>query len=160
MERDLLLVATVEVGLLTLVINLRIASPRITFLPVNSSSYNKTLSRDFVVSWLMTVLFYAIMVCCYCYQGSHQKIGKIQDLVLNKGWRVRESKFLCFFGNHFFLLKTSKNAMKHVILSSKMKGDVISDHFLMLWFQKDSLTGCHSAFSFRQVLTSRVDPGC
>ena len=67
MERDLLLVATVEVGLLTLVINLRIASPRIAFLPVNSSSYNKTLSRDFVVSWLMTVLFYAIMVCCYCY---------------------------------------------------------------------------------------------
>ena len=31
MERDLLLVATVEVGLLTLVINLWIASPRIAF---------------------------------------------------------------------------------------------------------------------------------
>ena len=29
--------------------------------------------------------------------------------------------------------------MKHMILSFKMKGDVISDHFLMLWFQKDSL---------------------
>ena len=29
--------------------------------------------------------------------------------------------------------------MKHMILSSKMKGNVISDHFLMLWFQKDSL---------------------
>ena len=29
--------------------------------------------------------------------------------------------------------------MKHIILSFKMKGDVISDHFLMLWFQKDSL---------------------
>ena len=28
--------------------------------------------------------------------------------------------------------------MKHMILL-KMKGDVISDHFLMLWFQKDSL---------------------
>ena len=28
--------------------------------------------------------------------------------------------------------------MKHMILSFKMKGDVISDHFLMLWFQKDS----------------------
>ena len=26
-----------------------------------------------------------------------------------------------------------------MILSFKMKGDVISDHFLMLWFQKDSL---------------------
>ena len=43
------------------------------------------------------------------------------------------------FPNHFFVLKTSKNAMKHMILSFKMKGDVISDHFLMLWFQKDSL---------------------
>ena len=26
-----------------------------------------------------------------------------------------------------------------MLLSFKMKGDVISDHFLMLWFQKDSL---------------------
>ena len=38
-----------------------------------------------------------------------------------------------------FVLKTSKNAMKHMILSFKMKGDVISDYFLMLGFQKDSL---------------------
>ena len=31
--------------------------------------------------------------------------------------------------------------MKHMILTFKMKGDVdvISDHFLMQWFQKDSL---------------------
>ena len=29
--------------------------------------------------------------------------------------------------------------MKHMILSFKMKVDVISDHFWMLWFQKDSL---------------------
>ena len=29
--------------------------------------------------------------------------------------------------------------MKHMIISFKMKRDVISDHFLMLWFQKDSL---------------------
>ena len=29
--------------------------------------------------------------------------------------------------------------MKHMILSFKMKGDVRSDHFLMLWFQKKSL---------------------
>ena len=29
--------------------------------------------------------------------------------------------------------------MKHMILSLKMKGDVISDHFLMLRFQKDYL---------------------
>ena len=26
-----------------------------------------------------------------------------------------------------------------MILSFKMKGDVVSDHFLTLWFQKDSL---------------------
>ena len=43
-----------------------------------------------------------------------------------------------FFGNHLFSLK-HPNAMKHMILSFKLKGDVISDHFLMLWFQKDSL---------------------
>ena len=29
--------------------------------------------------------------------------------------------------------------MKHMMLSFKMKGGFISDHFLMLWFQKDSL---------------------
>ena len=29
--------------------------------------------------------------------------------------------------------------MKHMKISFKMKGDVISDHFLMLWFQKDYL---------------------
>ena len=39
----------------------------------------------------------------------------------------------------FFVLKTPKNAMKHMILSFQMKGDVRSDHFLILWFQKDSL---------------------
>ena len=44
-----------------------------------------------------------------------------------------------------FYTKTSKNAMKHMISSFKMKGDVISDHFLMLWFQKDSL----DTFGFR-----------
>ena len=29
--------------------------------------------------------------------------------------------------------------MIHMILSFKMRGDVISDHSLMLWLQKDSL---------------------
>ena len=29
--------------------------------------------------------------------------------------------------------------MNYMILSSKMKGDVIFDHFLKPWFQKDSL---------------------
>ena len=54
-------------------------------------------------------------------------------------------KFFVFFGNHFFVLKTYKNAMKHLILAFIMKRDVISDHFLMLWFQKDFL----DTFSFR-----------
>ena len=31
-----------------------------------------------------------------------------------------------------FVLKTPTNAMKHMLLSFKMKGFVISDHFLML----------------------------
>ena len=39
----------------------------------------------------------------------------------------------------FFLVTNIQNAMKHMILSFKMKGDVISDHFLMPRFQKDSL---------------------
>ena len=30
--------------------------------------------------------------------------------------------------------------MKHKILSFQMKGDVISDHFMMLWFQKDAVS--------------------
>ena len=55
--------------------------------------------------------------------------------------------FLCFFGSHFFVLKTSKNAMKHMILP--MMVDVISDHFLMLWFLKDSL----DTFAFRTFRT-------
>ena len=29
--------------------------------------------------------------------------------------------------------------MKHMIFSFKKKGDVILDHFLVLWFQKDFL---------------------
>ena len=29
--------------------------------------------------------------------------------------------------------------MEHIISSFKMRGDVISDNFLKLWFQKDSL---------------------
>ena len=56
-----------------------------------------------------------------------------------KGGGVRESYIFMFFGNHFFVLKATRNAMKHMKLSFKMKRDVISDHFLMLWFQKDSL---------------------
>ena len=36
--------------------------------------------------------------------------------------------------------------MKRMILSFKIKGDVISDHFLMLWFQKDSLASVWDFF--------------
>ena len=36
-----------------------------------------------------------------------------------------------FIGKHLFGLKTSKNAMKYMILSFKMKGGVC-EHFLML----------------------------
>ena len=39
-----------------------------------------------------------------------------------------------------------------MILSFKMKGDVISDHFVMLWFQKDSL----ETVGFRTFRTVRV----
>ena len=46
---------------------------------------------------------------------------------------------MLFFGNHFFVLKTSENALKHMILTFEMKADVISDRFTMPWFQKDSL---------------------
>ena len=45
--------------------------------------------------------------------------------------------------------------MKHMILSFKMKGGVISDHFLMLWFQKDSL----DTVGFRSFRTFRGGPG-
>ena len=60
--------------------------------------------------------------------------------------------------------KTSRNVMNHMILSFKMKGDVISDHFLMLWFQKDSLdtVGFRTLRTFREgleVLDKIVDFG-
>ena len=76
----------------------------------------------------------------YC-EGSRVLNQKVIFGVLNKGeWGVSGSlKFLCFFCNHFCVLKTSKNAMKHMILSFKMKRDVISDLFLMQWFPKDFL---------------------
>ena len=48
-------------------------------------------------------------------------------------------KFFYVFLATISCTKTSIYAMKHLILSFKMKGDVIFDHFLMLWFQKDSL---------------------
>ena len=45
--------------------------------------------------------------------------------------------------------------MKHMIFSFKMKGDVISDHFLMLWFQKDSL----DTVGFKTLRTLKWGPG-
>ena len=51
--------------------------------------------------------------------------------------------------------------MKHVIILHKMKGDVISDHFLMLWFQKDSLdtVGFRSYSGEYRVLNQKVTFG-
>ena len=56
-----------------------------------------------------------------------------------RGGGPRVLIFLCFFGNHFFFTENIQNAMKHMILSFKMKGDAISDHFLIVWFQNDYL---------------------
>ena len=63
---------------------------------------------------------------------------------------------MVFFAT-IFCTKTSKNAMKHMILSAcKIKGDVVSDQFMMLWFQKDSL----NTVGFRTFRMFRVgDPG-
>ena len=58
---------------------------------------------------------------------------------MNKGAGAGVRESLTFFVNHFLLLEPSKNAMKNMTLSFTMKGVVICDHFLMLWFQKDSL---------------------
>ena len=51
--------------------------------------------------------------------------------------------------------------MKHMILSFKMKVDVISDHFLMLWFQKDSLdtVGFRTYSRGSRVLNQKVTFG-
>ena len=48
-------------------------------------------------------------------------------------------QFFCVCLVTVFPTKTSKNVMKHMILEFKMMRGVISDHFLMLWFQKNSL---------------------
>ena len=73
---------------------------------------------------------------CHGFGAVHDREG---EHVLNKAGGSGSPKFVVLFGNHFFVPKTPRNAMKHMILSFKMKGGVISDHFLMLWFQKDSL---------------------
>ena len=62
--------------------------------------------------------------------GKASKNGIFYDL--NKRGGPGVLIFLGGFGNHFFVLKTSRNATKHKIPSFNMKGDVISDHFLML----------------------------
>ena len=45
----------------------------------------------------------------------------------------------CVFLVTIFCTKSIQNAKKHMILSFKMKGDAISDHFLIVWFQNDYL---------------------
>ena len=48
--------------------------------------------------------------------------------------------------------------MKHMMLSFKMKGDDISDHFLMLLFQKDYLDAVGFR-TFRTFMTFRRGGG-
>ena len=67
--------------------------------------------------------------------GSYQK-KLLKENFLNMGGSGI-SNFFVFVRYPFFLLKTSKNAMKHMILSFKMFK--ISDHFGVLRFQKESL---------------------
>ena len=55
-----------------------------------------------------------------------KKIDIFQDLILHKGWGSGSANFLCFLVT-IFVLKTPRNAMKQMISSFKMKGDVISD---------------------------------
>ena len=55
-------------------------------------------------------------------------------LIIFLGCHRRSESPKLFFLYHFFVPKASRNAMKHMILSFEMKGDAISDHFLMLWF--------------------------
>ena len=64
--------------------------------------------------------------------GKASKNGIFYDLVLNKGGGSGSPNFLGVLVTIFFVLKTSRNATKHKISSFNMKGDVISDHFLML----------------------------
>ena len=56
-----------------------------------------------------------------------------------------------FFWVTIYCTKTSKNAIKHMMLSFKMKGRCYTDHFLMLWFQEDSL----NTVGFRTFRTLR-----
>ena len=64
-----------------------------------------------------------------------QKNNYVSPFDTMRGYKNR----FFFSGNHFFALKTYKNAMKPMISSFKMKVDVFSNNFLMLWFQKDYL---------------------
>ena len=67
-------------------------------------------------------------------------------------------KFYDGLGNHFFVLKTSRNAMKHKILTFKMKGDVISlllGHWyeiMALYYIKSILTEISASRQDRRVL--------
>ena len=61
-----------------------------------------------------------------------------KKLVLYKGGGLGGTSFCVFFGNHFFVLKTSRNALKHMTSSFKLKGDVISgcyDSKKILWIR-------------------------
>ena len=73
------------------------------------------------------------------------------------GWGVgvRES---CFFLVVIFYTKDIHKCYKHMMFSFRMKGDVITDHFLMIWFQIDSLdtVGFRIYHGWSRVLNQKV----
>ena len=63
---------------------------------------------------------------------------------MGRGWGIPNFFLVTIF-------ETPKNVLKHMISLFKMEGDVISDHFRLLWFQKDSM----DTVGFRTFRNSR-----
>ena len=74
------------------------------------------------------------MISCYVNDCRMIREGvKKIEKVLNYGWLgVKSPKLVNMWKYALFSTKTSRNAMKHVILSLKMKGDVISGQSLIV----------------------------
>ena len=90
-------------------------------------------------------VFWLCVCALHCTLGEGQKCYMITDrpscclMYPDLPTTIVVDAYLFVFLLTIFVLMTSKNAMKQMILSFKMKSDVISDLFLMQWFQKDSL---------------------
>ena len=103
------------------------------------------------------------------------KKSKATALYVDHSFKKLVLNCLCFFWfsvekngyNHFFLLKTSRNAMKHMMLSTQMRGDVISgcyDSKKIFWIRSVSgLTGggrqSLKPKSYQKVLNVPMDGG-